>query len=503
MEKSNLKKSGGYEVPRLTLRDMLCPPFRHRLAVTLTFCSIFLISIAVALVWANHYYVASMQVLVGRERLDNAVTAQATAPVQETNRVVTINDVDSEVMLLKGRDMLREVVQTCKLAKGGNSFWGISDSRDPDVKNAAALESATKSLVDSIKVDSQKTSRVIDVRYGSTNPPETTACVLQTLGKLYLARHLRLQRPPGALDFFTQETDKYQRALTESEGQLVKFSKMERIAAPEILRTDLAQELTAAEASLHHTRQSIAADRQRIENIKSQMAVTPARSFTIEASLSANLLLDQLHSTLLAAQLKRTQLLMKYDPSYPLVEEADAEIAETKEAIATADQAKYINTSTDRDQTFEYLRQDQAKTEADLASEEAKAVALQISIHDMQSQMVNLDAKAVEQGALLREAKANEGNYLLYLTKRERERTSDALDEKRIANVAIAVPAEVPVLPAHSPLSVMFAGFWIALLAAIVAGYLAELADSSFRTPSEVEELLNVTVLAAVPRQVA
>jgi fructose-specific phosphotransferase system IIC component len=69
--------------------------------------------------------------------------------------------------------------------------------------------------------------------------------------------------------------------------------------------------------------------------------------------------------------------------------------------------------------------------------------------------------------------------------------------------VAIAVPAEVPVLPAHSPLSVMFAGFWIALLAAIVAGYLAELADSSFRTPSEVEELLNVTVLAAVPRQVA
>jgi len=344
---------------------------------------------------------------------------------------------------------------------------------------------------------------VIDVRYGRSGTPESTACVLQTLGKLYLEKHLRLQRPAGALDFFSQETDKYQRALAESESQLVRFSKTERVAAPELLRTDLAQELIAAQSNLHQARQAIAADRQRIENIKTQMAVTPARSFTIEASNSANILLDQLKSTLLTAQLKRTQLLLKYEPSYPLVKEVDAEIAETKEAIATAEQARYINTSTDRDQTFEYLRQDQAKTEADLASEEAKANALQTSLHEIQSQLVDLDAKAVQQGSLLREAKANEGNYLLYLTKREQERTSDALDDKRIANVSIAVPAEVPLLPAHSPFSVMFAGFWIALLAAMGAGYLAELADPLFRSPSEVEEMLNIPVLASVPGRVA
>ena len=502
MEKRNSRKLTGYDSPRLTLRDMLSPLFRHRMVVALTFSTIFLVAILVAWVWASRYYVATMQVLVGRERLDPAMTPQPTAAVQETSKSITTDDVDSEVVLLQGRDMLREVVQACKQDEGDSS-WGIFDSRDTVAKKAAALESATKALAGSLKVEAQKTSRVIDVRYGSTDAPETTACMLQTLGKLYLERHLRLQRPAGALDFFAQEADKYQRALAESESQLVKFSKTEKIAAPELLRTDLAQELIGAQANLHQTRQAIAANKQRIENIKAQMAVTPARSFTIEASISANLLLDQLHSTLLAAQLKRTQLLMKYDPAYPLVKEVDTEIAETKEAIAGAEQAKYINTSTDRDQTFEYLRQDQAKTEADLASEEAKAAELQTSIHDIQLQMVNLDAKAVQQGALLREAKANEGNYLLYLTKREQERTSDALDDKRIANVAIAVPAEVPVLPAHSPLSVMFEGFWIALLAAIGAGYLAELADPSFRTPSEVEELLNINVLAAVPKQAA
>jgi uncharacterized protein involved in exopolysaccharide biosynthesis len=119
----------------------------------------------------------------------------------------------------------------------------------------------------------------------------------------------------------------------------------------------------------------------------------------------------------------------------------------------------------------------------------------------MQVQMVDWDAKAVQQSALLREAKANEESYLLYLTKREQERTSNALDDKRIANVTIAVPARVPALPARSPSSVMISGFWLAIFAAIAAAYLAELADPSFRTPSEVEQTLNVPILAAMPKQ--
>src|SRR5215467_4098174 len=501
MEKATRRKSVGYETPSLTLRDMLRPLFRHRLVVTLTFSGIFLASILVASVWAKHYWVATMQVVVGRERLEPAVTSQPTAAVQETSKAVMVDDVDSEVALLQGRDMLREVAQTCQLVGNGSSFWDKLDSRDPAVRRAAALESATKTLAVSLKVEAQKTSRLIDLRYGSTKSPETAACALQTLGKLYLEKHLRLQRPAGALEFFTQQTDKYRHALAQSEGELVKFSKTGGIAAPEILRADLAQQLTGSEGNLHQTRQAIAAHKQRIENIKAQMAVTPSRTSTTESSISPNLLLDQLHSSLLASQLKRTQLLMKYDPSFPLVKEAEQEIAETKDAIAAAEQAKYVNSTTDRDQTFEYLRQDLARTEADLASEEARAFALQSSIRDMQMQMVNLDAKSVQQSALLREAKANEANYLLFLTKREEERTSDALDDKRIANVAIAVPADVPVLPARNPMAIVLAGFLGAILAAIGAGYLAELTDPSFRSPSEIEEVLNIPILAAVPKR--
>ena len=501
MDKLGATRPAVAEGRLLTLRDMVAPLFRKKWVVLATFLAIFALATQVAWGWASHYYVSTMQVVVGRGRSEPSVTPQQQGAVQDGSRVITADDVASEAALLKGRDMLQAVAETCGLAEVQVSSWDGSESRDLEAKKAASLDGATKALAGTIKVAAEKTSRVIELSYGSTRSPGTTACVLQTLGKLYLEKHLRLQRPAGAFNFFAQETDKYQHALAESESRLVSFSKTEGIAAPDTLRTDMAQELVAAQANWYHAQQEIAANRRRMENIKEQMAVTPSRSSTAEASVSANLLLDQLKSTLLAEQLKRTQLLMKYDPSFPLVKEIDDEIAQTNDAIANAEEAKYVNRTTDRDPTFEYLRQDRAKAEADLASEEATATALEQSIHSIRSQMVSLDMKALKQGELLREAKANEANYLLYLEKREQERTSDALDLNRIADVAIAVPAYVPVLPAHNPSSVMLAGFLLAVLCGVCAGYLAEIVDPSFRTADEVTEILNIPLVASVPRQ--
>jgi uncharacterized protein involved in exopolysaccharide biosynthesis len=504
MEKMGASKSPNRELRALTLRDMAGPLFRNGRAVIVTFCSILAISITLGWAWAHNYYVSSMQVFVTQERSDPKVTGQQNGPLLDNTASVTADEVTSEIALLQGRDMLREVVRTCKLAKESASFLG--SSRTSDSENAAAedpkvVERATNRLAAKLAVEAPKNSHIIDVKYGSSGAPETPACVLQTLAKLYLAKHLRLQRPQGAYDFFAAETEKYEQALAQSEKRLADFSKSESVAAPEILRANMAQQLVAAQAGLYQARQIIAADQQRLDNLKRQMVETPARSSTTEDSIAANTLLQQLQSSLLASQLKKIQLLMKYDPSYPLVKEVEAEIAQTQEAIEEGEKAKYVNTTTDRDPTYEYLRQDQAKTEADLASEQATADELIRTIRGMQLETISLDGTALKQEALLREAKANEGNYLLYLTKREQERTSDALDDKRIANVAIAVPAEVPALPARNPFSVILPGFFLAMLGGIGAGYIVEFADPSFRTPAEVEEMLNVTVLAAVPKR--
>lgn len=486
----------------LTMRDVVAPLFRQKKIVLITSGAVFLLAVLVATLWASRYYVARMQVVVQQERTDPTISTTQTAAAQSHS--VTTDQISSEVALLQGQDMLQTVAQKCGLADEASLSWSdMLITQDPKRQEAMRMEHATKSLAKALDVAPEKTSDVINVKYGRTGSPETPACVLKTLSQLYVEKHLQIRRPAGSADFFAQETDKYQQALHDSEMRLAEFGKESGVGSPELLKNYMAQQLASTTSSLYQEQQAIAADQKRIGNIQEQMKMVPSRSTTSESANSASLLLQNLQATLLAAQNKRTELAMKYDANYPLVREVDQEIADTKAAIAQAQDLKYVNQTTDRDPTYEYLRQDLAKTQADLAAHQAAAVQLGSNVKSMQLQMVNLDQKAVEQASLLREAKANESNYLLYLNKREQERTADALDQKRIANVAIAVPPVVPALPAHSPSSIIFAGFFLAIFAGIAAGFVAEYVDSSFHTPQEVAETLKIPVLASVPRRAA
>ncbi len=499
MSERNYRSASGKATQEATLRDIVTPLFRRRRLLILCFCGIFLGAIVASLLLSSRYE-ARMDILVNRDRMDPVVTTEQfsqTAPVTPT---VTEEEINSEVELLQSEDLLKEVVLANKLQDiEKDSIWA---KLLPQKDDATYVAKAVQRLGKKLKVNAVKKTNMIEVSYQSTDP-QLAYGVLNTLSGAYLQKHVAVHRPVGSYDFFAKETDKYQKALQESEIRLADFGRVEGSAAPEMVRTDLAQQVATSIAALHQAQQVASADEQRIRDEQAQLKVTPARSATLEASNAADVLLQQLGTNLLAAQLKRTQLAMKYDPSYPLVQEADQEIAQTQAAIKEAEKTKYMNQTTDRDPTYELLREDIAKTRADLASQRATASAVAQSIDSMNHQMVDLDQKAVKQSDLIRETKANEANYLLYLSKREQEKTSDALDQKRIANVAIAVPPSLPVLPAYSALLVLLIGFLLAVIVATGAAFAAEYLDPSFRTPDEVMETLKMPVLACMPKKVA
>jgi len=287
------------------------------------------------------------------------------------------------------------------------------------------------------------------------------------------------------------------------EQQLKDFGPAEGVVAPDIERTLVATQLVNTQGLLNTSRAAMAADEHRISEVQEQLKSMPARRETVDTDQDAGMLLQQLNSALLTAQMKRTQLAMKYSADYPLVKEADEEVAEAQAAIAEANRNHILSRTTDQDTTYELLRQDLAKTRADLATQQASAASLTQSIHDLQFQTVSLDQKAIKQQDLLREAKANEDNYLLYLAKREQERSSDAMDRSRVANVSVAVPPVVPVLPAHNPLAIFVLGLIFSIFASLSVAFIAEYFDPSFQTPAEVNGVLRVPVLASIPRQAA
>jgi uncharacterized protein involved in exopolysaccharide biosynthesis len=489
--------------PRFTtLRDWLAVGFRRRRIMLVSFLGVFLGANWVAWLWAANYYEASMQILVQEHRSDPTITPSPNMAVGP-GPMVTPDQISSEMALLQGKDILKSVASKCRLDQSPSHLFGFMRPSDPLARKEYDLEKATKWLAKALNVQAEKSSDVIDVTYGHKGDPETTACVLQNISKLYVEKHLQLIRPAGTSDFFAQEAEKYHQLLLNSDARLASFGKQEGVVAPDIERQFMAQEVVKFVSTLHGAQQAIAADQQRIREEKEQLRTTPVRSTTQEVTNASSTLLQNLQAELLAAQVKRTQLLLKYEPTYPLVREVDQEIAQTQKAIDDAQKSVYLTQTTDRDPTYEILREDIARTQADLAAQQATATAVNQSLQSMHQRMVNLDEKSVKQADAVRESKVNEANYLLYVSKREQERTSDALDQRSIANVSIAVPPVVPVLPAHSPLFVLAIGFLLALTTSVAVAYTAEFIDPTFRTPEDVVDTLSIPLLASMPRRAA
>jgi succinoglycan biosynthesis transport protein ExoP len=482
--------------PDPTLRDLLAPLFRRKRVFAYTFGAVMLGTVVAAFVM-NYTHKATIEILVTGERLEPTVTPQSTQG-QQSAPPVGDNDVGSEMEILKSMDLMQEVVAATGLAEKERKSFTAFFHRGAD--DAWFNARAAQHLSGKLDISQVTKSQLIEVDYKSSDP-QLAYNVLDTLGRLYLAKHNAVRRPPGSYTFFASETEKYQKALADSEARLADFTKTTGITAPDVQRTEMAQEVVNAVGALESARQVIAADKRRIEDETARMKITPERSLSQQSSDSAQSLLQQLQASLLAEEVKKAQLLMKYEPNYPFVQEADQEIAETQAAITSATKQQYINQTTDRDPTFELIREDIAKTQADLAFHQATVGALESSIRNLRTQMLDLDQNTMKQADLTREVNANQANYLLYLSKREQERTSDALDEKRIANVAIAVPPVLPILPWIGPMLIVACGIALAAFVSAGAAFLAEYLNPSMRTPTDVLEVLRIPVLASVPNR--
>jgi uncharacterized protein involved in exopolysaccharide biosynthesis len=483
----------------ISARDLAAPLFRRK-RVVLTIFLIGLVITGAASVLLSPKFISHMTVLVDRERIDPLVTTGATTQLITAGDPISEDEIDSEAELLKSGDLLEKVVVANQLQElHERSLLGRIHSAGDKVDRIAF---AVRTLAENLKIEIVPKTDLINVTYSSSDP-RLSYSVLNSLGTLYLEKHAAVHRPVGSYEFFSQETQKYQQALEDSENRLRSFEGEQGAAAPDLERTGLVAQITNSIGQLHSTEASIAADEQRISSDERYIKITPQRSTTKRDVNSANLLLEQLGSTLLAAQIKRTQLLSKYSSDYPLVREADQEVADAEAAIAKAERSPYVNEETDRDSTFDFLSQDLAKTEADLAGQRANLRVIKRSIQSMRGQMVDLDEKAVTQQDLLRDVKSNEDSYLLYVSKREQERTSDALDKARISNVAIAVPPSIPVLPTYSLISFVATGISASLIFAIVIAYVIEYFDPSFHTPGQVADRLGIPIVVAVSKIIA
>jgi uncharacterized protein involved in exopolysaccharide biosynthesis len=474
-----------------TLRDLLAIGFRHKRAFLLCFAGILLGTIAAVLVLPATYD-STAQVVVKRERVDPIVSTQKNDPTQIVGEV-TEEELNSEAQLILSEDVLRKAVVDSGLDKKKSllsALFGESDEQK--------ISKAVDKMKGNLKVEPLKKTNVVQITY-SAHDPKTAAKVLNNVIAAYVDKHVAVNRPPGQLKFFEEETDRYKHDLDQAEEQLKKFSEAQGGVAPQVSRDITLQKLNDFSSSLESTRAEMAATEKKIGELEKQSGTTPDRLTTQMRETDNGAVLQQLKSELLTLELKRTELLTKYQPTYRLVQEIDKQIADTRTSITAEESKPLKEQTTDRNPTYAWINEELAKAKSDYSALQARATATQAIVGVYQGRAHQLEVNGFVQQDLLRTAKANEDNYLLYLHKREEARIADALDQTRILNIGMVQQPTVPISPTRSPLMFGLVGVLMAFMVSVGFVFAREYLDSSFRTPSEVLSELNIPVLASVP----
>ena len=307
-------------------------------------------------------------------------------------------------------------------------------------------------------------------------------------------------RSGGQLKFFEQQADDYREQLRIAEQRLQDFSQAQNSVRPEMVRDEMLQQLTTLNGDIAATGAEIAQTENRLRTLENQVQIVPARMTTSVRTLDNEQLMQQLKSTLLTLELKRTDLLSKYQKDYRPVQELEQEIQKTGAAIAAEKSAPLRDSTTDVDPTHTLVTSELTKAKADLSGLVARRSAMEATARRYHAMIHDLENKGRTEQDLQREVKATEENYLLYVQKREQSRITDALDQMRILNIAVVEEPSVPALPLYSPWMLAAAGLLVAAIVSAAVVFVLDFFDSSFHAPHEIEGALNIPVLAAVPR---
>jgi polysaccharide chain length determinant protein (PEP-CTERM system associated) len=488
--------TAGYGKNPISLRDGASAIFRRRGLVLFTFLMVVAGTVLVTLVLPNRYD-SRMKILVKNQRVDVAITPEATNGLNaaSVDNDVSENQINSEIELLTSKDILTQVVNETGLAKLQQGLFSRGTSE------AQRTEKAVNDLTRELVITPVRKANVITVSY-SSNSPQLAAAVLKKLGDLYLEKHLKLNHPTGASDFFKDKADEYETQLKESEQNLTNFQQQNNLVVLSQQKDLTLQKTAEAKTKMLDAEAALNEATNRIDRVEQQLAAIPKRVVTQSRQLPNQYSAERLNTMIVELQNKRTQLLTKYRPDDRLVREVDAQIKTTQDALSRAEQKTSVEEATDLNPLRQTLETELSRARLDQAGAKARRDTLAGQLAQYDASLKKLEGDTAKHDDLEREKKQAEDNYQLYAKKREEARIADELDRQKITNVSIAETATVPQLPSspNRPVNLLM-GLVLAAFLSLGTVFSAEMLSDAVYTPRQLEALTGAMVLATVPER--
>src|SRR6266404_5962574 len=356
----------GFGKNAINLREGASALFRRRSLVLFIFLAVVIGAVIVTVLLPNRYE-SRMKILVKNQRVDIAITPEATTgtntPTVEND--VSENQINSEIELLTSKDLLTQVVTATGLDKQETSLLNRS------MIDAVRVERAVNRLTKDLSINPVRKANVITISYASDSP-QLSAAVLKKLGELYLEKHLKLNHPVGATDFFKEKADEYETQLKESEQKLTDFQQSNNLVVLSQQKELTLQKTAEAKAKMMDADAALNEATNRIARVEQQLGAIPKRIVTQSRQLPNQYSAERLNTMMVELQNRRTQLLTKFRPDDRLVKEVDEQIRTTQLALDRAEQKTSIEEATDLNPLRQTLETELSRARLDQAGARAR-----------------------------------------------------------------------------------------------------------------------------------
>jgi polysaccharide biosynthesis protein PslE len=462
--------------------------FRHQGICAAVFVVV-LLPVVVSTLIAKKQYRSEMKFLLENNRSNAVITADRSAAPAVTE--ITEQQINSELDILGSEDVIGAVA---------DPKWATLP--DYKKKSPEALKSHEQTLADfrkRLKIDPSRKSNVITVSLIAPSAAEATAA-LERFSTAYLAHRELLSRPSGTSSFFAEEAHRYQDAWQQANRQFVEFQqKYHLVSVPQTQET-LSKAIAGYEDDQRSNSATLSELEGRLSASSHAAGAVPQRQNTQQRVIFNQDSVDQMRTLLLQLQNRRTELLTRYTPKDRLVQEVNRQIADTTASLNAASAAKGSEDTTDINPAWQEVQSSLVEGRIERHALRAKSSSLHHNVSALRKQLSRLQSLDVPFNALEEKADQARSNFELFSQKRDQAQIEDAMDERKLLNIAVAESPTSAFKPASpKPLLNAALGLLTALFLAAGTVYFAESARTTIATARELESLSRYPVLATAP----
>jgi uncharacterized protein involved in exopolysaccharide biosynthesis len=425
------------------------------------------------------YHTATVKILLENSRRVNLEMSTHMSERVFVN-VIPAERLNSQIEILKGRELLGKVVRTL----------GLANTQDAEAGEVTRLQRQIEARL-------IPASTIIEVSYSDKNAAVATR-VVNTLADLYQKYHLSAIEGDDALAFYETQFNVVDKKLKED------YIKLNDLRNRMGILYDFAEEQRVIQGRITALNLGLSTNDSKINELQAKLTTLSAmlskQSKEIKASVDVipNPDAVAMKAQLNTLEMETAGLLMKYTKDSREVRDNEDEIALLKSRLAQLPPVVEGKNILTINSNYQSMEKDLVATRTDLEGMKQSRSGILAELKANQLKLAVLNSHAYEFRTLEQAVDVNHKNYRFYLDKRYDAQFMDAVNRQGITSVNI-VEGATATLPQGSPMTVSF-GLALALGAALALGvaFMLEWFRPTLGSAEQVRDALTLPVLATI-----